>query len=160
MDVIALLKNGYSAAASLGTAFTKEQAELVAKTGRSVLLCYDSDCAGVMSVKRSIPILKEAGIKDIRVIDLSPCKDPDELLTSHGKDVFEKKITEAEDGIIFLIKNAAKTCSDRKEFSSRYEEIISLAGNEKAVYEQFVSDEYGFDEKQRRLYKLRSKYLR
>lgn len=63
MDVIALHQAGFTnAVASLGTAFTQQQAGLLKRYTEQVILTYDSDGAGVKAALRAIPILKDAGL--------------------------------------------------------------------------------------------------
>ena len=63
MDVISMHQAGFTqAVASLGTAFTQEQANLLRKYTDTVLLAYDSDGAGVKAALRGIGILREAGL--------------------------------------------------------------------------------------------------
>ena len=63
MDVIAMHQAGFNqAAASLGTAFTAGQANLLRRYVKEVVLAYDSDGAGVMAALRAIGILKEVGL--------------------------------------------------------------------------------------------------
>ena len=80
MDVIALHQAGFTnAVASLGTAFTSQQASLLKRYTDTVYLCYDSDGAGVKAALRAIPMLKEAGVT-VRVIRMQPYNmdDPEE----------------------------------------------------------------------------------
>lgn len=80
LDVIALHQAGFTqAVASLGTAFTSEQASLLHRYTDHVLLAYDSDGAGVKAALRSIGILRESGLTG-KVIDMRPHKDPDEFI--------------------------------------------------------------------------------
>ena len=63
MDVISMHQAGFTqAVASLGTAFTSEQALLLKRYTDKVLLAYDSDGAGVKAALRGIGILKQAGL--------------------------------------------------------------------------------------------------
>ena len=63
MDVISMHQAGFdNAVASLGTAFTSQQASLLKRYTSEVLLAYDSDGAGVKAALRAIPMLKEAGL--------------------------------------------------------------------------------------------------
>ena len=95
MDVIALHQAGIDCAvASLGTAFTEGHARLVKRHTDSVILTYDSDAAGVKAAMRAIPILREAGL-NIRVLDLKPYKDPDELIVHEGAAAYEERIRNA-----------------------------------------------------------------
>lgn len=80
MDVIAMHQAGFTqAVASLGTAFTSGQANLLRRYTENVILSYDSDGAGVKAALRAIGILKEAGLTG-KVLNLEPYKDPDEFM--------------------------------------------------------------------------------
>ncbi len=104
MDVIAMHQAGFSqAVASLGTAFTAEQANLLRRYTDSVLLAYDSDGAGVKAALRSIGILREAGLTG-KVINMRPYKDPDEFMKNLGKEAFEERIRQAENSFFFEVR--------------------------------------------------------
>ena len=104
MDVIAMQQAGFTqAAASLGTAFTQEQAVLLRRYTDSVLLAYDSDGAGVKATLRGIGILREAGLS-AKVINMRPYKDPDEFMKALGKEAFEERIAQAENSFFFEIR--------------------------------------------------------
>ena len=104
MDVIAMHQAGFTqAAASLGTAFTQEQAVLLRRYTDSVLLAYDSDGAGVKAALRGIGILREAGLS-AKVINMRPYKDPDEFMKALGKEAFEERIAQAENSFFFEIR--------------------------------------------------------
>ena len=86
MDVISMHQAGFSnAVASLGTSLTERQAALLKRYVSELVLSYDSDNAGVKAAKRAIPILREAGVEP-KLLDLRPCKDPDELIRTKGPD--------------------------------------------------------------------------
>jgi DNA primase len=103
MDVIALHQAGFTnAVASLGTAFTGLQANLLKRYTGEVLLTYDSDGAGTKAALRAIPILKEAGLST-KVINMKPYKDPDEFIKALGAEEFEKRIDEAQNSFYFEI---------------------------------------------------------
>ena len=104
MDVIALHQAGFTnAVASLGTAFTGLQANLLKRYTSEVLLTYDSDGAGTKAALRAIPILKEAGLST-KVINMKPYKDPDEFIKALGADEFQKRIDEAQNSFYFEIE--------------------------------------------------------
>lgn len=104
MDVIAMHQAGFSqAVASLGTAFTAEQANLLRRYTDNVLLAYDSDGAGVKAALRSIGILREAGLTG-KVINMRPHKDPDEFMKNLGKEAFEERIRQAENSFFFEVR--------------------------------------------------------
>ena len=116
MDVISLHQAGFNqAVASLGTAFTSGHANLLARYARintksdevtrykDILLCYDSDGAGVDAAKRALGILRQANLS-AKVINLKPYKDPDEFIKNLGADEFEKRIEDAENGFMYEIR--------------------------------------------------------
>ena len=84
MDVIALHAAGFeSAVATLGTAITSEQARIMSRYTKKVLISYDSDAAGQKAANRAIGILGEVGL-DVRVLKISDAKDPDEFIKKFG----------------------------------------------------------------------------
>lgn len=103
MDVIAMHQAGFTnAVASLGTAFTPQQAALLKRYTEQAVLTYDSDNAGVKAALRAIPILKEAGIS-IKVLDMKPYKDPDEFIKNLGAEAFRERIAQARNSFLFEI---------------------------------------------------------
>ena len=75
VDVIALHQAGFdSAVASCGTAFTAEQAKLLSKYTKEVVICYDADAAGQKATEKAIDILNAAGL-EVRVLRLPPKRD-------------------------------------------------------------------------------------
>lgn len=104
MDVISMHQAGFTqAVASLGTAFTPEQASLLRRYTENVLLAYDSDGAGTKAAIRGIGILREAGLTG-KVIDMRPYKDPDEFIKNMGKEAFRERIDKAENSFFFEIR--------------------------------------------------------
>ncbi len=88
MDCIALQNRGIDyAVASLGTALTVNQAKLLKRYFDEVVLCYDSDDAGINATQRAIPILESAGLR-VKVMSVPDGKDPDEYLKKHSPDEF------------------------------------------------------------------------
>ncbi len=89
LDVIALHQAGFTnAVACLGTALTREQAQLITRYATEVILAYDSDAAGQEATKKAIYVLGHTGIK-IRVLTLTGGKDPDEIIKKHGRERFQ-----------------------------------------------------------------------
>lgn len=73
--------------ASLGTAFTREQAQLLRRYAEEIVILYDGDEAGQRETLRAIDILITEGFK-IHVTTLPDGKDPDEYLDSAEKEEF------------------------------------------------------------------------
>lgn len=104
MDVIAMHQAGFTqAVASLGTAFTAGQANLLRRYAQEVILAYDSDGAGVTAALRAIGILKEVGLTG-KVLNLEPYKDPDEFIKNLGREAFEERIRKAENSFFFELR--------------------------------------------------------
>ncbi len=104
MDVIALHQAGFdNAVAALGTAFTSGHANLLRRYAKDVYLTLDSDDAGIRAALRAIPILKEAGLS-ARIVDMSPCKDPDEFIKKMGADEYQERIENAENSFLFEVR--------------------------------------------------------
>lgn len=104
MDVIAMQQAGFqNAVASLGTAFTSQQAMLLKRYTETVILTYDSDGAGVKAALRAIPILRNVGVS-AKVLNLKPYKDPDEFIKNRGAEAFRERIAEAKNSFLFEIE--------------------------------------------------------
>jgi DNA primase len=88
MDCIKLQQAGINnCIASLGTALTREQANLLSRYTENVLILYDGDEAGQRETMRAIDILAEEALK-VQVVTLPAGKDPDEFLEINGKEEF------------------------------------------------------------------------
>jgi len=128
MDVIALHQAGFdNAVASLGTAFTGLQANLLKRYTDNVLLTYDSDEAGVKAALRAIPILKEAGLTT-KVVDMKPYKDPDEFIKALGSEEFEKRIEKATNSFFYETDIVKKNydLSDPEQKTKFYNELAKM----------------------------------
>ncbi|MCR5283860.1 MAG: DNA primase, partial [Lachnospiraceae bacterium] len=104
MDVISMHQAGFTqAVASLGTAFTEQQAKLISRYTKQVVLAYDSDEAGIKAALRAIGILRAEKMY-AKVLSMQPYKDPDEFIKALGPEQFQKRIDEAENGFYFEIR--------------------------------------------------------
>ena len=96
MDVIALHQAGFdSAVASLGTALTEEQARMIARHTKKIIISYDADGAGQAAAQRAIDILKRADLQ-VNVLRIPGAKDPDEFIKDKGADAFRRLIERSE----------------------------------------------------------------
>ena len=92
MDVISLNQAGFDMAiATLGVEFTADQAKLLKKYTSKVLVCFDTDDVGKKGADSAISTIVENGMKGMK-IDLSPYKDPMDLITKEGADAFRERI--------------------------------------------------------------------
>lgn len=122
MDVIALHQAGFdSAVASLGTSLTEEQARLLSRHTKTVIVCYDADTAGQSAAQRAIDILKKTGIR-VKILKIPGAKDPDEFIKAKGPDAFRKLIEQSDNDVRYRIE-AAK---DKYDFTEDDQRILFL----------------------------------
>ena len=127
MDVIALNNNGIDiAVASLGTAFTVDQAKLAKRYADNIYICYDSDSAGIKATKRAIQIFREADI-GVNIIQLGEGLDPDDFVKKYGKDAFEKKMDEALDEYNYAYEQILNGYSEANE-NEKFEKLNLFIG--------------------------------
>ena len=108
MDVIAVNIAGFpNAVATLGTALTSEQARIMAKYTKKVVIAYDSDDAGQAAAKRAIPLLTEAGL-EVSVLKMQDAKDPDEYIKKFGAAKFRELIEGSRGKFDFLCDGVLK----------------------------------------------------
>ncbi len=103
-DFISLWQVGVkNVVASSGTAFTLQQARLLARFAEEVYLFFDADTAGQNAALRSVDSLFEAGL-EVKVIVPPAGEDPDSIATGQGVDGIEKLQHEALGFIQFRTK--------------------------------------------------------
>jgi len=94
-DVLMAHQYGFeNAVASLGTALTTQQIDLIKRYADEVVIAFDSDAAGRNATLRSLNLIKKAGIK-IKIISLPVDSDPADVLLKRGSTFFEKLINNA-----------------------------------------------------------------
>ena len=154
LDVLTAQKNGFeNAVASLGTAFTEEQAELLRRYTDKVLISYDNDEAGKSAVIKAGYILKRYDF-DVKclVMDGSE-KDPDEFLRKNGKRAFIEVVKKSEEIFDFLTREASKdldlnNINGEKKFIERLKPFFSNITNNlsKNLYLQRLSVNFGIND--------------
>lgn len=106
MDAIALHQAGFTnAVATLGTALTPEQARLMARYAKEVVISYDADKAGQNASQRAIGLLSEAGLA-VRVLRIEGGKDPDEFIRANGADRFRLMLSHSGNHIEYRLSTA------------------------------------------------------
>ena len=91
MDAITCHQFGFAnTVAVLGTALTENQARLLSRFTKNIVLAFDSDSAGQKATLRSLEILASLEL-NLSVLDL-PGKDPDEVLRKVGDDKFREAL--------------------------------------------------------------------
>ena len=152
MDVISMHQAGFdNAVASLGTALTPGQVNLIKRYTDHVYLAYDSDEAGTKAALRALEIMREFEMP-ARVISLKPYKDPDELIQAEGTESFERRIERAQSGTMFEIgilehNYNQEDPQDRTQFQKEAARRLCQINDplERNNYVESVAKQYGID---------------
>lgn len=153
MDVISMHQAGFTnAVASLGTAFTEQHGTLLRRYTEEVILCYDNDGAGRKAILRAAPILKGAGLR-VKVLNLTPYKDPDEFMKNLGPDAFRERIRDAVN--VFLFETACmreeydfKDPAEKAAFFNKAANRLAKEFTdpiERNAYTEAVAKQYGIE---------------
>lgn len=151
MDVISLSDKGIgNAVASLGTAFTQEQAKLLERYCDELILLYDGDDAGIEATKRALEILGDFSFR-VRVVNLPDGMDPDDYVQKFGKEKFEAYVEEhAKEAMEYrLLEVESRTdihsLHGRKAYLEEVTELLSSIPQraQQELYLQFVSSRLG-----------------
>lgn len=150
MDVISLHQAGFNnAVAALGTSFTNEQAKLISRYTKEIVLTMDADAAGQKAVRRAGEILKNTGL-DVRIVTIPDGKDPDEFIKKFGAARFEALIegavSELEYKLIGLSKTIDTESDDGKlQYLNGAAEILAETSDEmtRDIYIGRLCDKFG-----------------
>ena len=133
MDVISMHQAGVTnAVASLGTALTERQLDLLERYCEEVILFYDSDRAGQNAAVRGLKMLMERKKKhtgmttQVRVAKVPNGKDPDEFIREYGKDEFAKVVEQAVPVLDYLVDSAYNQSLEKGSFDPVvFQQLIS-----------------------------------
>ncbi|MBO7520300.1 MAG: DNA primase [Clostridia bacterium] len=169
MDVISLHQAGFrNTVAALGTSFTPEQAKILSRYTKEVILTLDADAAGIKAAARAGEILKSTGLA-VRVISVPDGKDPDEFIKKHGaarfKALLDGAVNEIEYKLLTAVGDIDVNSPDGKvKYISRAAEILAGSDNtiERDVYIGRLSEKYGITRAvlTSRVEEMRKKYKR
>ena len=96
MDLIRLHEFGFcNVVAASGTAFSSEQARLLARYARTARLLFDGDGPGMAAALRSVAVLFDAGL-DVSIVSLRSGEDPDSCLLRAGADALRERMAQAQ----------------------------------------------------------------
>jgi DNA primase len=91
-DVISSTRSGVEQAiATMGTSLTEDQAKIIRRNVSEVIICYDSDSAGIEATIRASKILKDAGCK-VKVAMIPDGLDPDDYIGKFGSEKFKNDV--------------------------------------------------------------------
>ncbi|MEW6728908.1 MAG: DNA primase [Pseudomonadota bacterium] len=116
MDVVMLAQHGLrEAIATLGTAVTREQVDLMFRHTAQVVFCFDGDEAGRRAAWRALeatlPQLRDG--LDARFLFLPEGEDPDSLVRQEGAEAFRARIGHEALGFdAFLLEELARQAED------------------------------------------------
>ena len=137
MDVIALHAAGFTnAVATLGTAITADQARIMKRYTKKVVICYDSDAPGQIATKKAIRLLEDAGL-NISIIKVPGSKDPDEYIKAFGADKFREVISGAKSKFEYNLE----TLLSRYDINLPQDKINALKECEKLISEVYSKAE-------------------
>lgn len=154
MDVIALHVAGFTnAVATLGTAITPEQARIMSRYTKKVIISYDADEAGQKAAQKAMKLLGEVGL-DVGVIKVPGAKDPDEYIKTYGKEKFAEVISASKSKFEYnmdsiLSKYDVNLPQDRIDALTELEKLISQVyfKAERDIYIQSVANHLKVDSK-------------
>jgi len=129
-------------AASLGTALTTRQIDLIKRFTDMVLIAYDADSAGNMATSRSLDLLVKAGF-EVKVIDLPQGYDPADFLIKKGKTAFQNLIDSSLSLIDYKLKLLyskynIKTIEGKVKVIKGIMPTLSVMGDENELRAQIV----------------------
>ncbi len=150
MDVIALHAAGFTnAVATLGTAINDEQARLLSRYTKHVIICYDADEAGQKAASRALKMLSEVGV-EVSVLRIPGAKDPDEYIKEFGKEKFAALIGGSKSKFEYNMDTILSkyNIQDQQDRISALAELVRMISTfhssaERAVYIQEVSKKIG-----------------
>lgn len=152
MDLISLYQSGVkNVAASLGTALTLNQARLLCRYSKNIVLSYDSDSAGISAALRGIDVIIEAGGKP-RVMHVTDGKDPDDFVKAHGREAFMKLADNAVPATDYKLRLARRgfDFSEDRDILDYIERVVPILRDlgpvEQDMYIRRLSEEFGISD--------------
>ena len=122
LDAIMVHQSGWTnVIASLGTALTGEQAKLLARYSRRVLMAYDADAAGQEAALRSFRLLRQLGCQ-VQVVPLPEGSDPDSHLRREGVASFAELLENS----LSLVEYRLKTLQEKHDLSQLEEKVRAV----------------------------------
>ncbi len=149
MDVISLHAAGFTnTVATLGTAITPEQARLMSRYTKKVIISYDSDEAGQKAARKAMQLLEEVGL-EVGVIKTPGQKDPDDFIRENGKEAFEEVIKSSKTKFEYnmtaiLSKYNLQNPQDRINAIGELEKLISAIYSkaEREIYINYIAKKF------------------
>jgi DNA primase len=142
-----------NAVATLGTAITSEQARMMSRYTKKVIISYDADEAGQKAAMRAVKMLGEVGL-DVTILKVPGAKDPDEYIKKFGADKFRYLLSQSKSKFdynleIILSHYDLNLPQDKIKALHESEKLISetYSSAERDIYIQNVSKLFEVDQK-------------
>lgn len=119
MDVIRASSIGINnCVASLGTALTKEQVNILKKMTDNIILCFDGDKAGKHAAEVASLMFEKVNV-NVKVVLIPDDLDPDEYILKYGEESFKKLVENPLSLVEFRMQNLKekKNLSDINELT-------------------------------------------
>ena len=142
LDLLAMVQAGIvNVVATCGTAFTVEQAKLIRRGARTVLLVFDGDKAGLKAAVRSADVALRNGLEP-KIVRLPDGKDPADVVIGDGVDAIQGALKEAV-GYIPFLKELADVRGGSREVKERAlrQALGTIAGIEDTLRREYVLQE-------------------
>ena len=141
-----------NAVAPCGTALTPEQARLLHRYAREVIVIFDGDAAGIRAALRGAGILVAAGLT-VRALVLPGGLDPDDFIRDKGADAFRALAAEAQDLVRFYVganRERAASIEGRTELAKELFAIFRDVEDEilRSEYIKHLAHELGLNAEQ------------
>src|SRR5690625_46043 len=108
MDVLTSVQAGIkNVVATLGTALTNNQAKLLRRYVDTVILCFDTDEAGLSGTYHAANVLRQNGC-DVKVAYIKDQLDPDDFIKRFGREQFEREVIDVSDTFFKFFMNFKK----------------------------------------------------
>lgn len=150
MDVISAYQAGIrNVIATLGTSLTDMQAKLLKRYVDTVIICFDSDEAGIEATYKAATLLQETGCR-VKVANVKEGLDPDDYIKKYGGESFNDKVLKASETFMsFLMRYRKKNFNlslegDRiKYIELVIQDLASIKSQiEKEYYLKELSEEF------------------
>jgi DNA primase len=115
-----------NAVASMGTALTPAQADLLSRQASTVIVAYDGDAAGLAAAYKAFPQLLARGA-NVRHLALPGGHDPDSYLREHGSDALRAAIAASPALLGTLLDRIPKAAGqDPTERAAKLREAVDI----------------------------------
>lgn len=153
-DLISLFQAGVqNVVASSGTAFTPDQARLIGRYTKNVILLFDADRAGAEAALRGVETLFDNGL-DVTIASLPAGADPDSYVREKGKDGLSALLRKTDSFVDFIMKRTSEThdMSTVEGMARAVETVVEVLAKQKdevkrSLWIKKISEEFSIEER-------------